>query len=99
MDYTDKEISVRRSAGQNNVNVPCESLSIGTRKDALYDQAVSIVADTQVCFLSMLQRRLSIGFIRASGLVHAMEQHGVVSSLNGANKREVLTPRPVKSLS
>jgi S-DNA-T family DNA segregation ATPase FtsK/SpoIIIE len=59
-------------------------------KDEMYDKAVQIVADAQVCSISMLQRRLRIGYNRSARIVEIMEKQGVVGKANGVNKREVL---------
>ncbi len=59
-------------------------------KDEVYDQAVAIVAETQQCSISMLQRRLRIGYNRSARIVEIMEKEGVVGPANGVNKRDVL---------
>jgi S-DNA-T family DNA segregation ATPase FtsK/SpoIIIE len=56
----------------------------------MYDKAVAIVAEAQVCSISMLQRRLRIGYNRSARIVEIMEKEGVVGQANGVNKREVL---------
>jgi S-DNA-T family DNA segregation ATPase FtsK/SpoIIIE len=61
-----------------------------TEKDEVYDQAVAIVAEAQSCSISMLQRRLRIGYNRSARIVEIMEKEGVVGPSNGVNKREVL---------
>jgi S-DNA-T family DNA segregation ATPase FtsK/SpoIIIE len=58
--------------------------------DALYDQAVRIVAETRRCSTSWLQRKLAIGYNRAAKLVETMERRGLVGPANGAKDREVL---------
>lgn len=59
-------------------------------KDEMYDQAIAIVAEAQSCSISMLQRRLRIGYNRSARMVETMEKEGVVGPANGVNKREVL---------
>ncbi|MCU0661994.1 MAG: DNA translocase FtsK 4TM domain-containing protein [Myxococcota bacterium] len=61
-----------------------------TEKDEVYDQAVAIVAESGFCSISMLQRRLRIGYNRAARIVEIMEKDGVVGPANHQNKREVL---------
>jgi S-DNA-T family DNA segregation ATPase FtsK/SpoIIIE len=61
-----------------------------SEKDEIYDQAVSIVAETQACSISMIQRRLRIGYNRAARIVEIMEREGVVGPANGVNRRDVL---------
>ena len=58
--------------------------------DELYDKAVSIVAEAQQASVSMVQRRLRIGYNRASRLVEKMEQEGIVGPADGAKPRAVL---------
>ncbi|MBM1220562.1 DNA translocase FtsK 4TM domain-containing protein [Ponticoccus sp. SC2-23] len=61
-------------------------------EDALYDQAVQIVARDRKCSTSYIQRKLAIGYNKAARLVEQMEDNGVVSSANHVGKREVLVP-------
>ncbi|NLN62433.1 MAG: DNA translocase FtsK [Myxococcales bacterium] len=60
-------------------------------KDEYYDQAVALVAQAQACSISMIQRRLKIGYNRAANIVEIMEREGVVGpATGGVAKREVL---------
>jgi S-DNA-T family DNA segregation ATPase FtsK/SpoIIIE len=59
-------------------------------QDAMYDQAVRIVAETRRCSTSWLQRKLGIGYNRAAKMVETMERRGLVGPANGAKDREVL---------
>ncbi|MCC6000980.1 MAG: DNA translocase FtsK [Pararhodobacter sp.] len=61
-------------------------------EDALYDQAVAIVAKDRKCSTSYIQRKLGIGYNKAARLVEQMEEQGVVSPANHVGKREVLVP-------
>jgi S-DNA-T family DNA segregation ATPase FtsK/SpoIIIE len=60
--------------------------------DALYDQAVAVVAKDRKCSTSYIQRKLGIGYNKAAKLVEQMEELGVVSTANHVGKREVLVP-------
>jgi len=60
--------------------------------DALYDQAVAIVARDRKCSTSYIQRKLGIGYNKAARLVEQMETEGVVSRANQVGKREILVP-------
>ena len=59
-------------------------------RDEMYDQALNIVLETQQASISMIQRRLRIGYNRAARLVETLEQEGVVGPADGAKPRAVL---------
>lgn len=58
--------------------------------DALYDQAVQIVAEAQRVSVSYIQRRLSVGYNRSAKMVERMEREGIVSMPDNKKQREVL---------
>lgn len=58
--------------------------------DPLYDKAIQIVADTQKCSTSWIQRKLGVGYNRAAKIVETMERNGVVGPPNGSKAREIL---------
>jgi len=57
--------------------------------DDMYDQAVAIVTDTQQASISMIQRRLRVGYNRAARMIEVMERDGVIGPADGAKPREV----------
>jgi S-DNA-T family DNA segregation ATPase FtsK/SpoIIIE len=57
--------------------------------DPRFDEAVRIVAETQRCSTSWLQRKLGIGYNRAAKIVEMMELQGMVGPPNGSKEREV----------
>jgi S-DNA-T family DNA segregation ATPase FtsK/SpoIIIE len=59
-------------------------------QDAMYDDAVRIVAETRRCSTSWLQRKLGLGYNRAARIVETMERRGIVGPPNGSKDREVL---------
>ena len=61
-------------------------------RDPLYDQAVDAVIRSRRVSTSSIQRRFKIGYNRAARIVEAMEQAGVVSTMEGNGNREVLAP-------
>jgi len=61
--------------------------------DELYRQAVEMVVQTQQASISMLQRRLRVGFNRAARMIERMEREGIVSAMDGTRPREVLMSR------
>jgi S-DNA-T family DNA segregation ATPase FtsK/SpoIIIE len=59
--------------------------------DDLFDEAVAIVVSAKKASSSLLQRKLSIGFARASRLIDMMEDRGIVGGEAGGSRgREVL---------
>jgi len=59
--------------------------------DERYDEAVALVAQAQQASISMVQRRLRIGYNRAARIIEKMEQEGIVGPSDGTSKgREVL---------
>ena len=63
-------------------------------RDDLYDEAVRIVLDTNQASISMIQRRLRIGYNRAARMVERMEREGLVMPADGARPREVRMRSP-----
>jgi S-DNA-T family DNA segregation ATPase FtsK/SpoIIIE len=57
--------------------------------DELYDDAVRIVLETNQASVSMIQRRLRIGYNRAARMVEQMEREGLVTPGDGIRPREV----------
>lgn len=62
----------------------------GNSGDALYDEAVAIVAREGKASTSFIQRHLQIGYNRAARIIEQMEKEGVVSPANRVGRREVL---------
>ncbi|MGL6225044.1 MAG: DNA translocase FtsK 4TM domain-containing protein [Thermoguttaceae bacterium] len=60
-------------------------------RDALYEKAVECVIREGRGSLSLLQRKLSIGYSRAARLIDIMAEDGVVGTYNGSQAREVIT--------
>ena len=58
--------------------------------DALFDQAVAIIARDRKASTSYIQRRLQIGYNRAATLMEKLEDEGIVGPANHAGKREIL---------
>lgn len=62
-------------------------------RDPLFEQAVEYVLQTKRGSVSLLQRRLSIGYSRASRLIEQMAEAGIVGDFKGSQAREVvITP-------
>jgi S-DNA-T family DNA segregation ATPase FtsK/SpoIIIE len=65
------------------------ALAADEEYDEMYDQAVAIVTETQQASISMIQRRLRVGYNRAARMIEQMERDGVVGPADGAKPREV----------
>ncbi|MGC8892696.1 MAG: DNA translocase FtsK, partial [Candidatus Saccharicenans sp.] len=59
-------------------------------KDELFDKAVEIVLATGQASASFLQRKLKLGYARASRIIDQMEQEGIIGPPDGAKPREIL---------
>ncbi|RWX47027.1 DNA segregation ATPase FtsK/SpoIIIE, S-DNA-T family [Candidatus Electrothrix aarhusensis] len=58
--------------------------------DEKYDEAVAVVTETGQASISMVQRRLRVGYNRAARMIEMMERDGVVGPSDGSRPREVL---------
>ena len=59
-------------------------------RDELYEQAVKVVLETRQASVSMLQRRLGLGYTRAARIIDMMEEDGVVGPYQGSKPRDIL---------
>jgi S-DNA-T family DNA segregation ATPase FtsK/SpoIIIE len=59
-------------------------------EDLLLDKAIEIVVQTQTASVSLLQRRLRVGYTRAGRLVDMLERRGIISGYEGSKPRRVL---------
>ena len=65
----------------------------GSGYDEMLPQAVEVVLETKSCSVSMLQRRIKLGYSRAARIVDQMEELGVVGPYEGAKPRAVIVDR------
>lgn len=65
--------------------------------DPLFDEAVRVVIETGQASISMVQRRLRVGYTRAARLVDMMELRGIVGPHTGSKAREILVDSPVEN--
>jgi len=59
-------------------------------EDALLERAIEIVVQTQTASVSLLQRRLRVGYTRAGRLIDMLERRGIISGYEGSKPRRVL---------
>jgi S-DNA-T family DNA segregation ATPase FtsK/SpoIIIE len=70
----------------------------GLGEDELYDQAVELIQRLNKASISLLQRRLRIGYTRAARLIDRMEAEGIVGPAeSGSKPREVIKSAPRQS--
>lgn len=62
--------------------------------DPLFDEAVQVVLETGQASISMVQRRLRVGYTRAARLIDMMELKGIVGPHTGSKAREILVDTP-----
>jgi S-DNA-T family DNA segregation ATPase FtsK/SpoIIIE len=62
-------------------------------KDEMYDEAVRVVLETRQASVSVLQRKLRLGYGRAARIVDMMEEEGIVGPYQGSKPREILIDR------
>lgn len=60
------------------------------KKDELFEEAAKLVINTKQASVSMLQRRLRLGYARAARLIDMMEEVGIVGAFRGSKAREIL---------
>ncbi len=61
-------------------------------EDPLLEKAIDIVVQTQTASVSLLQRRLRVGYTRAGRLIDMLERRGIISGYEGSKPRRVLVP-------
>jgi len=59
-------------------------------KDELFDEAVRVILETRRGSVSLLQRRLNIGYARASRIIEMMASSGILGEYKGSQAREVI---------
>jgi S-DNA-T family DNA segregation ATPase FtsK/SpoIIIE len=59
-------------------------------EDPLLDRAIEIVVQTQTASVSLIQRRLRVGYTRAGRLIDMLERRGIISGYEGSKPRRVL---------
>ncbi|MFG0256447.1 MAG: DNA translocase FtsK [Phycisphaerales bacterium JB043] len=85
--------SFERQLVQIKSDEPDNDGLINAQEDPLFDKAVEIVLETKRGSVSLLQRRLAIGYTRASRLIDMMGEAGIIGEYKGTVAREVaITP-------
>ncbi len=75
------------------VRLPGAGGDTSGERDELFDEAVDIIVQTGRGSVSLLQRRLNVGYSRASRLIDQMYEAGIVGEYKGSQAREVMVTR------
>jgi S-DNA-T family DNA segregation ATPase FtsK/SpoIIIE len=67
-----------------------EDLDFDPDEDPLLERAIDVVVQTQTASVSLLQRRLRVGYTRAGRLIDMLERRGIISGYEGSKPRRVL---------
>jgi len=59
-------------------------------EDPLLEKAIEVVVQTQTASVSLIQRRLRVGYTRAGRLIDMLERRGIISGYEGSKPRRVL---------
>jgi len=101
-DYDDEIMrTIEKAAAEKDKSEPEESAAAAgggegnpfSDYDELLPQAVDVILDTKQASVSMLQRRLKLGYSRAARLVDQMEELGIVGPFEGSKPRALLITR------
>jgi DNA segregation ATPase FtsK/SpoIIIE, S-DNA-T family len=71
-------------------DVDAEDGDFDPDEDPLLEKAIEIVTQTQTASVSLLQRRLRVGYTRAGRLIDMLERRGIISGYEGSKPRRVL---------
>jgi len=64
-----------------------------SEKDEFYEEAVKVVMESNQASVSILQRRMRLGYTRAARIIDMMEQEGLVGPFEGSKPRRILIDR------
>jgi S-DNA-T family DNA segregation ATPase FtsK/SpoIIIE len=72
-------------------------------EDPLLEKAIEVVVQTQTASVSLIQRRLRVGYTRAGRLIDMLERRGIISGYEGSKPRRVLVdesalPEPIDAV-
>lgn len=70
-----------------------KSVFVNGQKDEFYEQAVKVIMESGQASVSILQRRLRLGYTRAARIIDMMEQEGIIGPFEGSKPRKILIDR------
>ena len=91
-EFMNKAAEDKNSGGDGGKSSKDEKGGLGGY-DEMLPQAVEVVLETKSCSVSMLQRRVKLGYSRAARIVDQMEELGIVGPYEGAKPRQVVIDR------
>ncbi len=94
-NYSDEvmeQIEKRAEQGSKNTNTDAPAPPESTT-DEMLPAAVEVILETGQASVSMLQRRLKLGYARAARIVDEMQEMGIVGQFEGAKPRQLLITR------
>ena len=89
MDEIDKRAE-QSGKGGHGASAAVGALDDGPYQDELLPAAVEVILETGQASVSMLQRRLKLGYARAARIVDEMEDKGIVGPFEGSKPRQLL---------
>ncbi len=93
VEYLKAQAAPEYEAGITEMREQEEEIAENGDKDEKYADAVELVAETRNASISMLQRRLRVGYNRAARMIETMEKEGLIGPSDGVKAREVYVPR------
>ena len=93
MQKIEESIQEKDKKGGSSSGGSSADISDGNDGDELLPAAVEVVLETGQASVSMLQRRLKLGYSRAARLVDQMEERGIVGPFEGSKPRQLLISR------
>lgn len=93
-DYSEEILQhIEKQAEQDSAGGVSGGNTAAKEEDPLLMDAVEIVLDSKQASVSMLQRRLKLGYSRAARIVDQMEERGIVGPFEGSKPRQILISR------
>ncbi len=92
-DFLKAQATPQYEVGITEMKEQEEEIAENGEKDEKYADAVELVAETRNASISMLQRRLRVGYNRAARMIETMEKEGLIGPSDGIKAREVYVPR------
>lgn len=92
VDYLKKQINVEYDEELLD-SIKKNEIRIDDEVDELLSTAIELVIDEGQASISLLQRKLRIGYARAARIIDQMEERGVVGGYEGSKPRKVLVDK------